>query len=384
VRLALLTDRPHSTYGAELNLLAIGDLAAEAGHEVTAVSIEPGAFVDAATRRSMRTLVVPTPPSLTAMWSGGLRPTPRTLAAMARFGHTLHAQMRAHGADVVITSSVRAAAMSWAGRFRRPHSVWYIQMRTPPSLEAAAAAIAANRMATIAAGVEASIPAPIRRIRRRRIHPLPPCRDIQSFANPSPASSPAGRLRVVTVGKVTPRKGLTLLIDAIATARAEGAEVTLTVVGAPTGPDDEAYAASARSQAQDLAVPVHWAGWHDDVAPLLADADAFALVSEREGLPGAVVEAMAAGLAVVVSDTGPVAALIEGSGSGLVAPTGDIDAVASHLVTLATRPAQREAMGRRAVRAAERFSPEETKLAIDAILNAMGPSRSRPGRGSSR
>lgn len=372
MRLAVLTDRPHSTYGAELNLLALGQLAADAGHDVVAVTIGPGVFEAAARTRGIETLIVPTPPSLAAIGEGGLRATPRTLAAMVRFGYTLHGRMRDEGVDVVISSSVRGAVMIWPGRVRRPLGVWYIQMLNDPSPTGAAATLAANRMAVIAPGVERSIPAPLRRLRRHRIHDLPPCRDVASFANATSEPSPAGQLRVVTVCKVTPRKGLTLLIDAVGRARATGIDVSLTVVGAPSGPGDEAYAAAARSLADDVGAPVHWAGWHDDVAPLLADADVFALASTREGLPGAVIEAMAAGLPAVVTDTGPVADLVHGAQCGLVAPAGDADTLAAHLETLARHPDERLEMGRRATKAAGRFSPEATTAAIDDLLRAMG------------
>ncbi|MDH4170927.1 MAG: glycosyltransferase family 4 protein, partial [Acidimicrobiia bacterium] len=172
-------------------------------------------------------------------------------------------------------------------------------------------------------------------------------------------------------------KGIRLLIDAAALAGDRGCSVTITVVGAPSGPADETYADEARRRAQELGVTVNWAGWQDDVAPFLSDADVFALVSDREGLPGAALEAMAAGLAVLVTDTGPIADLVRSTGSGVVVEQGDVSAVAARLVDLTTDPDATATMGQRGAYAAESFSPEATDAAFGAILNLMSPRSSR-------
>ncbi|MGI9600677.1 MAG: glycosyltransferase family 4 protein [Acidimicrobiales bacterium] len=378
MRLALLTDRPHSNYGAELNLLAVGELARDAGHDVVAVSIAPGVFIDGAAERGFDTLVVPIPDGLEAITAGGLQPSPGTLWAMARFGRTIHQRMRRQQVDVVMASSMRMAAMTWPGRLRRPHLIWYIQMLTDPSPGTGFTGMVANRIATIAPGVDRSVPAPVRWLRRRRIANLPPWRDSSAFASDDRPDREAGHLRVVTVGKVTPRKGVDLLVTAVAAAREEGIDADLTVVGAPSGPDDEAYAAEIDAHADHLGVPVDWAGWHDDVAPFLRAADTFALVSEREGLPGAALEAMAAGLPLVVTNTGPIAELVDRSRCGLVAETAEPDVIARHLVTIARDPNRGAQMASNSIIAARGFGPDGTKAAIDAILNDMAPRSARP------
>ena len=378
MNLALLTDRPHSNYGAELNLLALGDLCQAAGHRVTAVSIASGVFLEEAATRGFEPLLVPLPERLASITTGGLRATPATLARMAVFGAQLHQHLHRADMDVVVTSSTRAAAMMWPGRLRAPGLVWYAQMLTRPSGASAAAAAAAGHIALIAPGVERSIPQPLQWLRRRRTAVLPPWRDVAAYAVPGRTRrTTKTELSVVTVGKVTPRKGIRLLIDAAALAGDRGCSVTITVVGAPSGPADETYADEARRRAQELGVTVNWAGWQDDVAPFLSDADVFALVSDREGLPGAALEAMAAGLAVLVTDTGPIADLVRSTGSGVVVEQGDVSAVAARLVDLTTDPDATATMGQRGAYAAESFSPEATDAAFGAILNLMSPRSSR-------
>lgn len=374
MKLALLTDRPHSTYGAELNLLALGQVAGELGHEAVAVSIESGPFLDAAAERGLATELVERPDQLVSLTQGGLRPTPVTVWRLARFGHALHARLRESGADVVVTSSARVTAMTWPGRFRRPRLLWYVQMLARPGPATGAAAVAAAHVATIAPGVEATIPPGLRWLTRRRTSVLPPWRDLDAFAAPTRSPAGTGPLRVITVGKVTPRKGIDVLVEGAARARRRGADIEVVVVGDPSGPSDVAYHNQVDQQARDHGVPVEWAGWHDDVAPLLATADVFALVSDREGLPGAAVEAMASGLPVVVSDTGPIATLVRTHECGLVAPVGDADVVAAHLELLASDARRRERYGQAALAASRMFSADETKAAIGAILHRMAPS----------
>lgn len=143
------------------------------------------------------------------------------------------------------------------------------------------------------------------------------------------AFAPAERLRVVPngvdlpparerewggvalyVGELTDRK------DPLTAARAaRAAGMTLLVAG-----DGPLRAAVAAEGAEVV-------GQVDDVAPLLARADVFVMPSHREGISFAVLEAMAAGLAMVVS---PASAEAVGD-TGLVAPAGDVAAFAAAL-----------------------------------------------------
>ena len=87
-------------------------------------------------------------------------------------------------------------------------------------------------------------------------------------------------------------------------------------------------------------------------------------------------EAMAAGLPLLVSDTGPIARLVEQSDCGRVAGVGDVEALADHLVAMAADPQQARDQGANAMAAAGRFTPAATSEAINAILSAM----THPGR----
>jgi len=126
--------------------------------------------------------------------------------------------------------------------------------------------------------------------------------------------------------------------DPLAVVRAaERTSTTVLFVGDGPLRSDVERAASAR---------VHVLGQRSDVPRLLAAADFFVLMSEREGLSFALLEAMAHGLPAIVVD---IPENLEAVGdSGLTVPYGDEDATAAALRRLASDPVERSALGARA------------------------------------
>jgi glycosyltransferase involved in cell wall biosynthesis len=85
-----------------------------------------------------------------------------------------------------------------------------------------------------------------------------------------------------------------------------------------------------------------------DVAPYLRSADAFVLPSSAEGLSNALLEAMAAGLAVVATAVGGAVDLIEDGQSGRLVAPGQPDVLRNALASLLADPALRRRLGERA------------------------------------
>jgi glycosyltransferase involved in cell wall biosynthesis len=100
-------------------------------------------------------------------------------------------------------------------------------------------------------------------------------------------------------------------------------------------------------------------GQRGDVPVLLAAADAFLLTSVSEGLPVTIIEAMAAGLPVVSTGVGGVPEIIDDGDTGLLAPAGDVDALAQAMLRISQDANLRESLAARGrERAASRFSEE--------------------------
>ncbi|WP_430397216.1 glycosyltransferase [Ferrovibrio sp.] len=160
----------------------------------------------------------------------------------------------------------------------------------------------------------------------------------------------------VLVANLIPYKGHADLIEAMAKA-APGLPPDTRVVC--IGRDDgHGGALRLLAKLHGVAERFLWLGQladHAQVASLLAAADAGLLVSHEEGFSNAVLEGMAAGLPMLVTDVGGNAEAI--GESGLVVPPRDPAALAGGLIALAD-PARRLALGAKAAeRAARHFSP---------------------------
>jgi glycosyltransferase involved in cell wall biosynthesis len=95
----------------------------------------------------------------------------------------------------------------------------------------------------------------------------------------------------------------------------------------------------------------------EDVGPCLAAADIGVLSSHEEGFSNAVLEGMAAGLPMLVTDVGGNAEAVLDGEHGHVVPARDPSALAARLVALALDPAQRRRFGAAAkARAQDCFS----------------------------
>jgi glycosyltransferase involved in cell wall biosynthesis len=146
---------------------------------------------------------------------------------------------------------------------------------------------------------------------------------------------------VVCVANFRRKKRHDLLLEAFARVRARIPDARLVLLG--DGPLLDQVRERARRL--DLKDSIEFAG-SVDIWPRLAGSHAFALPSDYEGLPLAVLEAMAAGLPVVASSVeGNVEAVRDGV-TGFLIPPGDVGALADRLIRLLSDDRLRDRMGR--------------------------------------
>ena len=163
-------------------------------------------------------------------------------------------------------------------------------------------------------------------------------------AAPAPAadSGMANATGFISVARFVPQKGLDVLIEALPRLSAAAAAWPVTLVG--DGPERE----TLQRQAKDLGVSnqLRWLGFRSDPERFLAEAAVFVLPSRFEGMPNALLEAMAAGLAVIVTDASPgPLEVVEPGVSGLVVPSDDPVALAAAMESLASDPDRCRRMG---------------------------------------
>lgn len=166
--------------------------------------------------------------------------------------------------------------------------------------------------------------------------------DVTSFRQARHAGEPP---RIVSVGRFAYPKDYATLVEALATV---DADYSARLVG--EGPDGGVVAAAARR----LRGSVELVGTRRDVAQLLAASDIFVLSSRSEGLPISVLEAMAAGLAVVATDVGGMSELVTDGETGFLVPPVDARALAAALGRLLRDPRLRRQFGAAARRRVER------------------------------
>jgi len=108
----------------------------------------------------------------------------------------------------------------------------------------------------------------------------------------------------------------------------------------------------------------------DEIWPLLAAVDVVALTTRwPDPLPRVVMEAMAAGLPVVAYDGGGVPEMIAAGETGVLLPTGDVDALAAAMLELAGDPELRRRLGDAGCRRAERlFSVDRHVDRMERVL----------------
>ncbi|MEZ5404535.1 MAG: glycosyltransferase [Bryobacteraceae bacterium] len=167
---------------------------------------------------------------------------------------------------------------------------------------------------------------------------------IYNGALPAPAGPSSGELRqsktgwtVVTVGRLAPPKDHASLLEAAAIAVEAAPDLRLWVVG------DGRLRQGLEKQAASLGLAdiVTFFGERHDVGGFLGAADLFCLYSNSEGVPVSQLEALAAGLPMVVSDAGGMPEVAPPEAS-LVVPRGDPRALADALLHFRQRQEEKE------------------------------------------
>jgi glycosyltransferase involved in cell wall biosynthesis len=174
---------------------------------------------------------------------------------------------------------------------------------------------------------------------------------------------------VGSVGRLDPAKGHDILIDAIAAMHDRRVQVV--VVG--DGPSRKALETQAGERG--VAAAFHWLGWRSDVAAILASLDAFAQPSRFEGHSMALLEAMAAGRACVVSDLPELTSTLDDA--GLQAAAGDPAAFAAQLGRLRDDGALRTRLGSAARAASAAYSIDVSAARYHDLYTRVAAERRR-------
>jgi colanic acid/amylovoran biosynthesis glycosyltransferase len=174
-----------------------------------------------------------------------------------------------------------------------------------------------NKMQVVRLGVDASIFAPRRKVREANC-----------------------KTEILCVGRLVPSKGQLILLQAAEDLTSKGFSVRVRLVG--DGPDRrhlEAFANQGKTE-----VIFEGSKSHEEVRRLLADADFFVLASFAEGVPVALMEAMAMEIPCVSTNIAGIPELIRDGLDGLLVPASSVESLAAAIQRLIDDPALREGL----------------------------------------
>lgn len=164
---------------------------------------------------------------------------------------------------------------------------------------------------------------------------------------------PSGAFLYLTVGRMDAAKAHAVALEAFEAVSAGQPDAHFVLIG--RGSLHETL--QARAAAAGLAGRVHFIASVASIGPWFAAADAFLFPSLLEGLPVAVLEAMTAGVPVILSDIDPHVELIEDGRTGLIVPRGEAAPLAEAMRRLHGDPALRRSLaGAARADAVARFS----------------------------
>lgn len=173
---------------------------------------------------------------------------------------------------------------------------------------------------------------------------------------------------VTTVGRLTAIKQHSLFLETARRIADRDKDAIFAIVG------DGDLRGELEAQARDLGIAdrTRFLGWRRDLAAIYAATDVFLLTSRNEGTPVALIESLAAATPAVSTDVGGVRDVICDERIGLLAPFGNSEMLAAHVLDLLSEPEKRRRMGacgREFV--ASRYRIERLVDDVDALYRAL-------------
>ena len=178
---------------------------------------------------------------------------------------------------------------------------------------------------------------------------------------------------VITVGRLVPQKNHALLIRAFAEVHKVLPDISLKLYG--KGTEER----SLRELARELGIEncIQFMGEISNVEDELRHGRCFVLSSDFEGMPNALMEAMAVGMPVISTDCpcGGPGALIKQEQNGILVPCGDADILADAIVKMMSSETMRSRMSVAAKKTAMEFHTDKIMVEWCQYLDASGENK---------
>jgi glycosyltransferase involved in cell wall biosynthesis len=352
VRLLIIVPWGQSLGGAEAMLQGVLDDAGESGHELEIVFLDPGPWPQQLREAGFHVEVIP---------AGRLRQARRWVATVVRLARVF----RAREPDLILNWSAKtqlygSPAAVLAGMRKRV--IWW-QQAIPKRdwLDGSATLLPA---AAIGCYSQASARAQARLFPKRPTFvvaagsPIPDTR-----TSPASLELPSDLPIVGLVGRLQPWKGQDRLLRAQAILRERGHRMHTVIVGGDSYGLSPEYASSLEPLVRELGLDdaVTMTGEVPDAGPYIQRVDILVNASDPEPFGIVILEGMARGVAVVAVNSGGPSEFVEDRQTGMLARSGDPEALADALEPLLVSPELREQIGRAG---RERYLQEYTDAAM--------------------
>jgi glycosyltransferase involved in cell wall biosynthesis len=202
-------------------------------------------------------------------------------------------------------------------------------------------------------------------VRKDAVHFIPNPVAVALTGSDAPEKQQGPPHTMAAMGRLTHQKGFDLLLQAFSKCAHKYPDWSLVILGE----GEERTKLESLAADLKLTARVTFPGLVPDPVPVLCGADLFVMASRYEGLPLALLEAMACGLAVIYTDcpTGP-GEVIRNGEDGVLVPTEDVDALAAAMDRLMGDRSERERLASRAVHITERYGLEKVMDMWEALF----------------
>ncbi|MBL8063798.1 MAG: glycosyltransferase family 4 protein, partial [Anaerolineales bacterium] len=198
--------------------------------------------------------------------------------------------------------------------------------------------------------------------------------DYRRDSSPSEKAQSDNTFVIGFVGELREKKGLATLLNAYAQINRK-MPVSLLIVGEIREGEDKKFFDEFRSGNPQLPITITGHVPHKDLPAYYSLMDVFVHPSLRDGMPNAVLEAMACGQTVIATPVGGVLDVIEDGLNGLLVKVNHAEELAEKMAQVLSQPEKREAVGRSAREAVlSRFTLEKELQANLNIYQSLGVS----------
>ena len=188
-----------------------------------------------------------------------------------------------------------------------------------------------------------------------------------------PANPDVGSLKIIAIGRLIPKKGFGILIEAFNILIAKGLKMRCRIVGA--GPEHVPLRQLVDRLALGKFVELSGPKAQPEIVELLADSNLFVFpavedkTGDRDNLPTVIIEAMASGLPVVATGLGGIGEIVTHQANGLIVPERDVDALADAIAFMAEHPDLRKRYGQNGLATVkEKFRVETTVAGLIGLF----------------